>query len=149
MKRKRAVVTQIDLKNIFGHSENYHFKSWKQYFLWRLSLPNMNTFTIIIIFCPFNHYSKILVLWIVLLRTIHWTLFKQTPTWQDKEDSRDEGQNSALRADVSNITQHKANEHEEQTDQRERSSWANHFCEQTKINNYRLCIHDTSTTSHH
>lgn len=39
--------------------------------------------------------------------------FELKPTWQDKEDSRDEGQNSALRTDVSNITQHKANEHEE------------------------------------
>lgn len=51
-------------------------------------------------------------------------------TWQDKEDSGDKGQDGAMRPDVADIAEHKADEHEEKADQRERSGRADHLCKQ-------------------
>ena len=58
---------------------------------------------------------------------------KQSSTWQDEEDSRNEGQYGAVGANVSNIIKYKTDEHEEEADQREGCGWADHFC--NKANN--------------
>lgn len=49
-------------------------------------------------------------------------------TWKDEEDSGDEGQDGAMRPDVADVAEHKADEHEEKADQRERSGRADHLC---------------------
>lgn len=63
-------------------------------------------------------------------------------TWQDKEDSGDKGQDGAMRPDVADIAEHKADEHEEKADQRERSGRADHLCKQAykKSTSVLLCF---------
>lgn len=63
-------------------------------------------------------------------------LEKQSGTWQDEEDSWNEGQYGAVGADMSDIIEHKSNEHEEKADQWEGSGWANHFCNNIKKKHY-------------
>lgn len=48
-------------------------------------------------------------------------------TWEDEEDSGDEGQDGAVGPDMSDVAQHKTNEQEEETNQRERSGWTDHL----------------------
>lgn len=50
-----------------------------------------------------------------------------TLTREDEEDAGDEGQDGPVGTDVSDVAQDKPNEHEEETDQRERCGRANHF----------------------
>lgn len=50
-----------------------------------------------------------------------------TLTREDEEDAGDKGQDGPVRTDVSDVAQDKPNEHEEETDQRERCGRANHF----------------------
>lgn len=37
-------------------------------------------------------------------------------TWKDEEDSRNKGQDGAMWTNMADVTEHKANEHEEQAD---------------------------------
>lgn len=48
-------------------------------------------------------------------------------TWQDEEDSRNEGQDGAMRPYVADVTEYKTNEHEEEADQREGCGRTDHL----------------------
>lgn len=52
-------------------------------------------------------------------------------TRQDEEDSGNEGQDGAMGPDVADVAEHKANEHEEEADQREGCGRADHLWKQT------------------
>lgn len=52
-------------------------------------------------------------------------------TWQDEEDSGNEGQDGAMGPDVADVAEHEADEHKEEADQREGCGRTDHFWKQT------------------
>lgn len=53
-------------------------------------------------------------------------------TWEDEEDSRNEGQDGALRTNVSHVTDDEGHEDEEQRHHREGCSCPHHLCQNEK-----------------
>lgn len=53
-------------------------------------------------------------------------------TWEDEEDSRNEGQDGALRTDVAHVTDDEGHENEEQGHHREGRSCPHHLCQNSK-----------------
>lgn len=53
-------------------------------------------------------------------------------TWQDEEDSRDEGQDGAMGTDVADVIEYKTDEHKEEADQREWCGRTNHLWKNTR-----------------
>lgn len=52
---------------------------------------------------------------------------EDSSTGEDEEDSRDKRQDGAMRSNVPDVVEDKADEHEEEADERERSGWADHL----------------------
>lgn len=48
-------------------------------------------------------------------------------TWEDEEDSRHEGQDGAMRPNMSDVAEDKTDEHEEEADQRKGRGWTDHL----------------------
>lgn len=57
-------------------------------------------------------------------------------TWEDEEDSRNEGQDGALRTDVAHVTDDESHENEEQGHHREGRSCPHHLCQNSKC----MCV---------
>ena len=64
-------------------------------------------------------------------------------TGQDKEDSRNKGQDGAMRSDVADVAEHKADEHEEEADQRERCGRADHLWKEEEEREEPICLSGT------